>query len=111
MIWLLLLIELIHEAVYGDKHDLKSNLRLALMFLIANLWGLIQNNYYEGLLYVIARVGIFDIAIALLRGHTWDYLGTTSNWDKKIKRINKWVLLSIRIVCILVVLIVEIIIK
>jgi small-conductance mechanosensitive channel len=104
MIWLLLLIELIDETINGDKHDFNSFLRLLGMFLIANLWGLLMGSFVYGVFYVLARFAIFDISIALLRGHSWDYLGTTSKYDLFLKKFNRYLLLALRVVCILIVL-------
>ena len=104
MIWLLLLIELIHETIKGDKHDLNSLLRLIAYALTASLWGLLQGELYYLVLYALARFAIFDISIALLRGHKWYYLGNTSTYDKILKKFNKWLLLSLRVVCLIMVL-------
>jgi len=109
MIYLLLLIELIDETINGDKHDWSSLARLAIMFLVANAWGLLLGSFWYGVLYVLVRFAIFDISIALLRGHKWYYLGTTSSYDKILKKFNRWVLLVIRVVCIATVLYYEII--
>ncbi len=104
MIYLLLLIELIHETINGDKHDISSLARLAFMFLLANLWGLTQGDLYHGVLYVLVRFAIFDISIALLRKHEWYYLGETSSYDKVLKKFNKWLLLSARAIALLTIL-------
>jgi hypothetical protein len=104
MIWLLLLIELIDETINGDKHDVASKARLFCMLSIAITWGLFHYELYTGILYVLARFAIFDISIALLRGHEWYYLGTTSTYDLFLKKFNKWFLLVFRIICVVVVL-------
>lgn len=107
MIYLLLIIELIHEARYGDKHDLNSVVRLAFMFLIANLWGVLQSEIYLAAIYVLVRFAIFDISIAILRGHEWYYLGNTSAYDRFLKKFNRYLLLSLRVVAITTALIYE----
>lgn len=94
---LLLIIELIFEAKNGDKHDTLSAVRLALAILLAGFVGIAYGNYYGAFLYLGLRFSIFDYAMAILRGQSWDYLGSNII-DSILKNINKWVLLSIRIV-------------
>ena len=105
MIYVLLILgELIYEVRYGDKHDLKSSLLLTCIILMAEIVGLSQGHYFGAMYYLGARFAIFDIAFAVLRGQDWFYLGGTSNWDKVMKKVNKYLLLSLRIIILITVI-------
>tara|TARA_R110000772_G_scaffold63_1_gene441 strand:- start:157 stop:492 length:336 start_codon:yes stop_codon:yes gene_type:complete len=104
---LLILLELIYEVRYGDKHGFLSSIFLSSLIITAGLFGLAQGHYLGVPYYLATRFAIFDISFAVLRGQDWWYLGTTSNWDKVIKGVNKYVLLSFRITILIITIIYE----
>ena len=54
---------------------------------------LVQNPWFIALALGL-RLLIFDYALNILRGLSWDYLGEGAASDRIFKKINRWVLLS-----------------
>tara|TARA_R110000744_G_scaffold116111_1_gene217142 strand:- start:685 stop:1023 length:339 start_codon:yes stop_codon:yes gene_type:complete len=104
---LLILFELIYEVRYGDKHDFLSAVMLSFLMLLAGLFGFAEGHYLGLFYYLGIRFAIFDFSFAVLRGHHWSFLGNTSTWDKVIKPINKYLLLSLRFAVLLIVVLYE----
>jgi|TARA_R110000737_G_scaffold219855_1_gene235793 hypothetical protein len=89
---LLLYVEIFGEVLLGDKHDVKSYIRLTITILLASAMGLLIGCWYGFIIYLGIRVLLFDISFGyLFKGDMW-YLGTTSPWDiaksKLIKKIK-----------------------
>jgi hypothetical protein len=103
---LLILLELVYEVRYGDKHGFLSSIFLSSLILASFLFGLAQGHYLGLPFYLAIRFGIFDISYAVLRGEDWWYLGNNT-WDKIIMGVNKYVLLSFRLTILITTVIYE----
>lgn len=78
---LLLYVEIFGEVIFGDKHDLKSNVRLFSTLSLAFFMGMLSSCSYGIFIYLFIRLLLFDISFGyLFKGDIW-YLGTTSKWD------------------------------
>ena len=86
--FLLLLIELLYETRYGDKHDRRSTVILLCFITIAAITSNI-------LMYAALRIVLFDYLFNIGWGRKWYYLGNTATWDKKLKKVNRYLLLAI----------------
>jgi hypothetical protein len=105
---MLVLLEVSFETILGDKHDIKSYIRLTLKFLLAIAMGLLVGNPYSIVTYLLIRVAFFDVVFGKLFKDDWWYLGNTSPWDKKIKSVNPKLLIAIRVVSFVASLIINI---
>ena len=104
------LIEASIDVKKGDKHDLKSDLILTFIVTSFGLIPLLLVNYWFGtLIYVLVRYCVFDYMYSYIRFKTLFYLGNTSNTDKLNKKINKKLLLVLRILLLIGVIFFEII--
>jgi hypothetical protein len=103
---LLILLELVYEVRYGDKHGRLSAISLSSFILAAGLFGLAQGHCLGAIYYLNIRFAIFDISFAVLRGNHWWYLGNNT-WDKIIMGVNKYVLLSFRLTILITTVIYE----
>ena len=95
----LIITEILDEVVNGDKHDLKSLSRTFTIFFIAEIFGIIGGVIHGALIYGLIRLAIFDLIFAKLFKDDWFYLGTTSSWDKFIKKIPLPVVIGVRVAC------------
>ena len=91
--------EILDEVVNGDLHDLKSLSRTFTIFFIAEIFGIIGGVIHGALIYGLIRLAIFDLIFAKLFKDDWFYLGTTSSWDKFIKKIPLPVVIGVRVAC------------
>ncbi len=89
--FLLLLIELLYETRYGDKHDRRSTVILLCFITIAAITSNI-------LMYAALRIVLFDYLFNIGWGRKWYYLGNTATWDKKLKKVNRYLLLAIKLI-------------
>ena len=94
--------EILHDIVNGDKHDFISQVRLFTFFLVAQIFGLIGGINYGFLVYGLIRLSIFDLIFAKVFVDDWFFTGTTSKWDKIISKIPKCILTTIRIISIII---------
>ena len=95
----LIVTEIMDEVINGDKHDLKSLSRTLTLFFIAEIFGIIGGVIHGALIYGLIRLAIFDLIFAKLFKDDWFYLGTTSSWDKFIKKIPLPVVIGVRVAC------------
>lgn len=92
----LILAEILDEVINGDLHDKKSQIRLATIFGISQVFGLIAGYNFGIVIYGLIRFAIFDLVYAKLFKNDWLYLGTTSKWDKFINKISLPVMMILR---------------
>lgn len=97
----ILIFELVDESINGDKHDFNSAMRLLVSMALAALFGMVDGHSYGVVIYLLARFAIFDPCIALLRGQSWDYLGSNFT-DKILNKLNKYVLLAFRVASLII---------
>jgi len=95
----LIVTEILDEVVNGYLHDLKSLSRTFTIFFIAEIFGIIGGVIHGALIYGLIRLAIFDLIFAKLFKDDWFYLGTTSSWDKFIKKIPLPVVIGVRVAC------------
>jgi len=98
-LFLLVLIfaEVLDESVNLDLHDARSQFKLVLVFITAELIGLIAGINYGFLVYGLIRIALFDMLFGYTFVKDWFYLGETSRWDKFIKKIPLPILLGLRL--------------
>lgn len=92
-----ILIESWYDSKYGDPHNVVSVLVVIAIFLFYYFLGYLLG-FPLGRYYLICRLLFFDYCYNLWEGKKWYYLGNTSKWDKELKKYNKWLVLSSRIV-------------
>jgi type III secretory pathway component EscU len=98
---LLVLLEVTLEVIYGDKHDLISNLRLTGTVMIASIMGLLINSYLGVPIYFFLRVAIFDLAFSKIKMKEWFYLGSNKT-DLEFKKLPVAANLFVRITSLII---------
>lgn len=85
-ILVVLLTESIFEAKYGDNHGWKSKLLLWTIIITMEIIGRWRGTDYGAVYYFMYRFSLFDYMFSYFRyKHIW-FIGTTSDWDKSIKK-------------------------
>ncbi len=92
----LILSEILDEVINGDLHDTKSHIKTAIIFGTSQVFGLIAGYGFGIVIYGLIRLAVFDLVYAKLFKNDWFYLGTTSSWDKFIKKIPLPIMLVLR---------------
>jgi hypothetical protein len=92
----------LYDAKYGNDHDLISVFILLGIIGAFNFVGYLFGLMHGYAVYIAVRFALFDYVFSYRRyGHIW-YLGDTSVYDRLLKKFNKYLLLSLRILGILV---------
>ena len=71
---LVTLLEVTFESIYGDKHDLISNIRLLATTVFTIGLGLLIGTYLSVITYFFIRLSIFDLAYSKINKKVWLYL-------------------------------------
>ena len=91
---LLVLVEVLYEGHFGDKHDKESALILLWTFMVAAFLGLLIGQWQSVFTYLFIRIALFDAAFGYLFRSDIFYLG--NNWtDNLQKRFPHWIRITI----------------
>ena len=95
------------EAKYGDKHGAFSKFRDWISMLTVQAIGMANGHMYGWLIYIGYRMVLFDYSYIFWYGKlrekklAWSYVGGSSLWDRMLRKINPYLVLSIRAVILL----------
>ena len=103
---LVTLLEVTFESIYGDKHDLISNIRLLATTVFTIGLGLLIGTYLSVITYFFIRLSIFDLAYSKINKKVWLYLGSNTT-DLQIKKLPKEVNISMRVISLVLAIVIN----